>query len=618
MLCKPLIGMVVLSSMAVIASCDGGSPADGAAGGTEVSLVISDPATAAEELSTLIDFVSYRISCPASSLTPYDDSVDLNGNFEAAVNANPSVWTLVTDLPLSPCTISMWVFYDSEVVCSGSDMLTIVEDDNPLAPNKANVVLACNLSVNAPSGDVDIDGSFTFLHGNYCPKLNWLGAVPGAVPLEMVIETSAFDIDSTCGLNCDPQTCDFTQNPPLCTAAPDPGFWSTLTAPAGYGSFDAPTATGTPMTGGTPIDAQSTYTCDPLVPGPTEICVVVSDGDNDCDQMRCITIICPDLCEGVVCDDGSECTRDSCDPLTGVCANDDAPDGIACDNCNSTCQAGACDAGTPFTATVNAAVMNIVGSFQTLNTTVTNPYSGEAISLSGQYFVNTSSYKGIGTSDLFLGSIFSDVLFIYDLAGVPPESAQRLCGVETLRADNGFDVMLLADDFIVLANMEIFGGNADDTLWANAGDDTLRGLNGSDRIDGGPGDDIIEGGNANDAITLWPGSGFDSIFGGDGITDNSVLDQVEIDAIQSQILISPALNPSYQFDIFYLGTPMAQVTGVELLVMNDATIDLTLCTGGAGDVCNLCGNDALNGGEECDDGNNIDGDGCAADCTAEY
>jgi hypothetical protein len=218
--------------------------------------------------------------------------------------------------------------------------------------------------------------------------------------------------------------------------------------------------------------------------------------------MRCITIECPDLCAGVVCDDANECTRDSCDPLTGLCANDDAPDGIACDNCNSTCQLGACDAGTPFIASVNASIMNIVGSFQALNTIVTNPYSGETIPLSGQYFVNTSSYEGVGTNDLFLGSIFSDVLFIYDLAGAPPEPPQRLCGVETLRADNGFDVMLLADDFIVLANMEIFGGNADDVLWANAGDDTIRGLNGGDQIDGGPGDDIIEGGNANDTITL--------------------------------------------------------------------------------------------------------------------
>lgn len=30
-----------------------------------------------------------------------------------------------------------------------------------------------------------------------------------------------------------------------------------------------------------------------------------------------------------------------------------------------------------------------------------------------------------------------------------------------------------------------------------------------------------------------------------------------------------------------------------------------------------CGNGILDAGEECDDGNNVDGDGCAADCTIE-
>lgn len=27
----------------------------------------------------------------------------------------------------------------------------------------------------------------------------------------------------------------------------------------------------------------------------------------------------PDLCEGIECDDGSECTEDACDPETGTC-----------------------------------------------------------------------------------------------------------------------------------------------------------------------------------------------------------------------------------------------------------------------------------------------------------
>ncbi|RLB48920.1 MAG: hypothetical protein DRJ42_22155 [Deltaproteobacteria bacterium] len=601
MCCRTFIVTVALSCIALSAACDGGSPQADATGETEVNLLISDPAMAAEEFATLVDFVSYRITCLDSGLTPYDDSVDMAGNFEADANDDPAVWTLVTDLPLSQCAITLWVFYEDEVVCSGSEVLPIVEDDDPLAPNKLNIVLECSLSVNPPSGDADIDGSFSFIHGNYCPQLFWLGTFPSVDPTVMNIQTSSIDVDGTCGQNCDPQTCDFNLIPPVCTPGPDLGLTSTLSAPAGNGSFGDPTAFNT------------TYTCDPLFPGPTEICVSVSDGDLDCDQMRCITIDCPDLCANPDCNDGNECTRDSCNPLTGLCSNEIAPDGIACDNCNSTCQLGVCDPGAPFTADQNATAMNFSGTLQSYTATLVNPYSGASVFVNGVFNVNNSSYKGVDAFSHLFGTIFSDVLLVQD-----PVGSQRICGVRGVIADNGFDVLFLADDFIVLGNMLIDGGNTPDLLWANAGDDIVRGKDGKDIIDGGPGDDIIEGGNANDTITLWPGSGFDSIFGGDGITDNSVLDRVEIDAIQSQILISPALNPSYQFDIFYLGTPMAQITEVELLVMNDATIDLTLCTGGAGDVCNLCGNNALNGGEECDDGNNASGDGCAADCTAEY
>jgi|GEM_PF-4016553 len=613
MLNKPFIRLVAVLCVVFGFACSGGGsdpPLTITPDNTEVDLLISDPGSTPDELAFVVDTVAYRITCPATGNTPYDDSVDINGNFEIDDTATPPVWNLVTNLPVSNCTITLWVFYQDEVVCSGSQTLPVIENGDPATTNKVNIVLECNLSVNPPSGDLAVDGSFNFVHGNYCPQLFWLGAVPStvvpAVPAVTNIQTSSLDLDNTCGQNCDPQTCDFTLNPPVCTPGPDPGLTSTLLAPAGHGSFADPNALDT------------TYTCDPLFPGPTEICVLVSDGDLECDQMRCTTIECPDLCAGVSCDDANECTRDRCDPLTGLCSNDPAPDGIACANCNSTCQLGVCDAGTPFTATVNASVMTMLGAFQTLNTTATNPYSGKTVPLSGDYFVNTSSYKGVGTNDVFLGTIFSDVLFVHDLAGSPPEPPQRICGVETLRADTGFDVMSLADDFIVLANMEIFGGSANDVLWANAGDDIVHGLDGNDVMDGGPGNDVMEGGNGDDTITLWPGSGFDSIMGGDGIIDDSVLDRVEIDAEQSQILISPAVNPSYEFDIFYLGVPMAQIGEVEMLVLNDTFIDLATCTGSPGDVCNLCGNDALNGDEECDDGNNVSGDGCAADCTSEY
>ena len=218
--------MVALCCIAFGAACGSGGPQVDRSGQTEVNLVISDPGTAPAQLAALIDYVSYRIVCPGSSLTPYDDSVDINGNFESDGNADPAVWTLVSDLPLSTCMISLWVFYEDEVICSGNEAISIVDDADPLAPNKVNIVLECSLSVNPPSGDADIDGTFQFVHGNYCPQLFWLGAYPSTDPLVMNVQTSSIDADGTCGQNCDPQTCDFNLNPPVCTPGPDLGLRS--------------------------------------------------------------------------------------------------------------------------------------------------------------------------------------------------------------------------------------------------------------------------------------------------------------------------------------------------------------------------------------------------------
>ncbi len=596
-----IVALACVACVLSVSACDGGATTDESSRVTEVNLVISDPATAAEDLAMLIDYVSYQISCPSSGRTGYDDSVDIAGNFEATVENDPSVQALVSDLPPSQCTISLWVFFEDQVVCSGSQALPIVEDELLSAPNEVNILLECSLSVIPPSGDLDIDGSFNLVHGNYCPQLFWLGAFPTpGDPLGFTVQTSYIDMDTGCGQNCDPQTCDFTQNPPVCSPAPDPGLSSTLSAPAGNDSF------------GNVNLAETTYACDPLLPGPTELCVLVSDGDNDCDQVRCITVDCPDLCQGVDCTDfdqdgnPNECTRDRCDRLTGTCSNDDAPDGIACNNCDNTCEAGDCT-GAPFTAAVNGSLMSFMGSVQFVDTTLVNPYSGASLALSGNFNVNISSYRGVGANDVLEGTNLGDYLLVQD-----PIGTQRICGVESVLSRSSFDAIILADDFITLGNMTIEGGNAPDVIWANAGDDTVRGNNGVDRIDGGPGDDTIEGGNGNDTITVWPGSGFDSISGGMGSAD-----RVEIDAVRSQITISPA-GAGYELEITYLGVPMAEVREVELIVMNDTFIDVATCTGGADDVCNLCGDDALDGGEGCDDGNNLDGDGCAADCTPEY
>ena len=611
--------MAVFSCIAFSAACAGDTLQGDLSGNTEVNLVISDPATASDQILPLIDFVSYRITCPGNPiLTPYDDSVDISGVLESDPTADGSpVWQLVTDLPLSPCTITLWVFYDGEVICSGTETISVINDGDPFTTNKVNIVLECSLSVNGPAADVGIDGTYEFIHGNYCPKLVWLGAVPSATsnePFSFDIKTSSFDRDSTCGLNCDPQTCDFTQNPPDCTVAPDPGLSTTLSAPAGRGSFATASATGTPLPdgAGTPVELKTTYECDPLFPGPTEICAAAHDGDDDCSQqIRCTTIVCPDLCAGDPCHDGRECTRDRCNPLDGSCTNVSAPPGIACNNCNNTCQSNGACTGPAWTALDEfTGVTTFSGTVQPYSATLVNPYSGASFSVNGTFLLNDSSYKGLGAVgeiDTLLGTTEGDVLLVQD-----PPGTQRICGVEEVLAQNSFDVMFLADDFIVLDDMMLVGGNAADFLAGNAGDDHLIGGNGDDHLDGGPGNDTIEGGLGNDTITLWPGSGEDFIDGG-----NAAGDRVEIDAEQNQIEIDPAASP-YEFNIFYLGTLMAQITEVELLVLNDALIDLTTCTGGFDDVCNLCGNDDLNGGEGCDDGNNVSGDGCRFDCVAEY
>jgi hypothetical protein len=49
-----------------------------------------------------------------------------------------------------------------------------------------------------------------------------------------------------------------------------------------------------------------------------------------------------DLCEGVGCDDGNECTQDVCDPADGVCDYAPVQDGATCGDGAGTCQAGSC------------------------------------------------------------------------------------------------------------------------------------------------------------------------------------------------------------------------------------------------------------------------------------
>jgi len=180
---------------------------------TEITLVITDTAYGSEELAFSIDYVNYRITCPASGRIAYDDSVDIAGTFAVRDDPETPVWALFANLPPSRCTISMWVFYEDEIVCSGTQSLPIDPDDNPSTPNEINLTMECTLSVNPPSGDLEIISQFDVIHGNFCPQLMWLGAIPTVFdpgdPGVARIETTSFDVDGTCGQNCDPHCWSF-------------------------------------------------------------------------------------------------------------------------------------------------------------------------------------------------------------------------------------------------------------------------------------------------------------------------------------------------------------------------------------------------------------------------
>ena len=593
--------LALLSCIGVLAACT----SEGTAGNTEFTLTIGDSFGAQGGAAFEADRVDYRVTCVGSTpgdfpippdstggVPQYDDSVDISGAFEIVDGDDPPVWTSVMDLPPGDCTASLSVYRDDSLVCVGSHDFTVVEDGT----TAVNITMLCELSIGLPDGMGDADGDFQLEIGNECPKLFDLSAHPAMIPIgdsSTLIQVVAQDVDGTCGNNCDPQTCD-DANPPNCTPGPDIGLVTTFSSIVG--DFDDPNA------------SLTNYNCDPAFPGPMQVCVEITDGDLDCNKSACIVVTCPDPCDGVLCDDGNECTYDYCDENTGTCVYDPAPDGIACNDCDNTCVSGSC-IGANWLGAQTGTVMPFVGAFRFISGAYVNPYSGFFVVFPTTYvFYNTTTYEGLTAFDTITGTPSGDYLFISDPFFV---AEQTICNVEQFLAGSAGDFAHLANLYINTVDMTLQGSNANDILWANSGNDFLDGGNGNDTLDGGPGNDTIFGGNGSDIITMAVDNGVDSVFGGG---DPLGFDQMSVNALASQILIAPAGNAGYDFDIFYLGTWIAQITDIHQLNTIDTSIDLTACVAG---VCDLCGDGTLNGGEQCDDGNVVSGDGCASDCTVE-
>ena len=182
------------------------------------------------------------------------------------------------------------------------------------------------------------------------------------------------------------------------------------------------------------------------LPGSDRDLRLASDGDNDCDQMRCITIVCPDLCEGVVCDDGNECTGTAAIRSSGQCSNDWRPTALHATIAAPPACGGECDRTVPIALAggrVQPDELRVDGRRSSSRHDL-----GESLLRSvrhggqnGHFYVNQSSYLGTSTFDTLAGSGLQDILL-----GRMPSGTQRSAASRGCSRLNSFDILVLADD----------------------------------------------------------------------------------------------------------------------------------------------------------------------------
>jgi hypothetical protein len=413
--------LVLLALIALIVAC--GTDSSSPAGNTEVNVIVPNgspanspgpaPQTGPDQID--IQSVEYTIDCLGNSDTFLDnnasfpDEVRVQGNLEVVDGRTDpqgpippefgtprpgdgaEVWQGFMDLPPGPCTIQLRARdNDGEVICTSTEPFNISAD----ALTKVNLVLICDISFQAPVGSLDLDATFSFNVGNFCPDLFQLNCLD-RFPVETQIVPPPFpalagttcqvrfrDRDSTCGAGCDPQTCSATPEGLSCSPGPDLGVSTTITCENAWLDCD-----GDPLTeesecifdGDTLGDVDSGdffVACRPEAfggDGSSATCTATTtDGDADCDKTKVVTVSCPSI-EGPCffgadppppdCDDGLPCTVDLCDGTSGVavCDNAPVPDGLPCTDAtipggNGICEAGICvDAsGGPLPALVSS------------------------------------------------------------------------------------------------------------------------------------------------------------------------------------------------------------------------------------------------------------------------
>lgn len=276
---------VAAAAATMLAACSGQPEGGGEPGSVSLSLQIN---------GFQVDRVVYEITGgPLTSPVVGQLAID-----------NDQVSTPIRNLPVGTGYVITLAALDSTgaVFCTGTSLPFDITDG---AMTQVDMVLTCGQNPDDLRGDVAINASFETFDFNVCPVLNSVSAIPSTIP-----EGGDSSINVVFS---DRETAVLIYS------------WS-----AAFGSFDDPTV------------SDPTYTCS--VAGPQTLTVLVSDGDPACDQTLDILVGCggEELCTPDPCTDtGNECTQSLCDPLDGSCPVSNLADGSPCSN-DGVCVAGAC------------------------------------------------------------------------------------------------------------------------------------------------------------------------------------------------------------------------------------------------------------------------------------
>ena len=168
-----------------------------------------------------------------------------------------------------------------------------------------------------------------------------------------------------------------------------------------------------------------------------------------------------------------------------------------------------------------------VGSIEDLNWGGTKEYAA----VSGKNKL-ADIFEGSDDANILLltDDANGDALFVDDiyteLPGTLEEQQARIARIDEIRAGAGDDIVDMTSQRFeyIGGGMIVYGGDGNDTIWANKGANTLLGDAGNDRIVGASGDDVIAGGIGDDKMH---GGGGDDVFAFCGNWGKDTVQQLE-------------------------------------------------------------------------------------------